>query len=119
VLGAVGKLPEIFTELEISYFLLRRLLGVKAEAESGKQSKVAKLSKSEILMVNIGSTSTGGRILVWLSRTESMDGITNGECYDHRRSRTIWPRSCLPPLCARRRVRRSHCPAASRSIGGM
>lgn len=39
VLGAVGKLPEIFTELEISYFLLRRLLGVKTEGDQ-KQSKV-------------------------------------------------------------------------------
>uniref|UniRef100_A0A8C2CT53 protein-synthesizing GTPase n=1 Tax=Cyprinus carpio TaxID=7962 RepID=A0A8C2CT53_CYPCA len=29
VLGAVDALPEIFTELEISYFLLRRLLGVQ------------------------------------------------------------------------------------------
>ena len=27
VLGLVGVLPEIFTELEISYFLLGRLLG--------------------------------------------------------------------------------------------
>jgi len=89
VLGEVGKLPDIFTELEISFFLLRRLLGVKAEksqanaaaaaanttsagasggaagsgGESKKQSKVAKLAKGEILMVNIGSTSTGARIL--------------------------------------------------------
>ena len=33
VLGAVGALPEIFTELEISYFLLRRLLGVRTEGD--------------------------------------------------------------------------------------
>lgn len=75
VLGEVGKLPDVFTELEISFFLLRRLLGVKAEssgggaaaaaaAEKGKKlAKVAKLAKGEILMVNIGSTSTGARIL--------------------------------------------------------
>ena len=31
VLGAVGALPDIYTELEISYFLLRRLLGVRTE----------------------------------------------------------------------------------------
>eukprot|EP01113_Clastostelium_recurvatum_P020356 TRINITY_DN2414_c0_g1_i1.p1 TRINITY_DN2414_c0_g1~~TRINITY_DN2414_c0_g1_i1.p1 ORF type:complete len:614 (+),score=174.83 TRINITY_DN2414_c0_g1_i1:56-1897(+) len=61
VLGEVGKLPSIFTELEINFFLLRRLLGVKAEGD--KQSKVQKLVKGEVLMVNIGSTSTGGRIL--------------------------------------------------------
>jgi len=62
VLGAVGALPDIFTELEISYFLLRRLLGVKTEGDK-KGAKVQKLSKNEMLMVNIGSLSTGGRVL--------------------------------------------------------
>ena len=61
VLGSVGKLPEIFTELEINYFLLRRLLGVKTEDK--KQSRVEKLTKNEVLMVNIGSTTTGGRVI--------------------------------------------------------
>lgn len=91
VLGAVGALPEIFTELEISYFLLRRLLGVRTEGDK-KAAKVSrqdhlicrcqvwdeqcadgtsclfvslqvqKLSKNEVLMVNIGSLSTGGRV---------------------------------------------------------
>jgi len=62
VLGEVGKLPEIYIDLEISFFLLRRLLGVKTEGDA-KQSKVQKLIKGEVLMVNIGSTSTGGRII--------------------------------------------------------
>merc|ERR1712025_1040121 len=62
VLGAVGALPDIFTELEISYFLLRRLLGVKTEGDK-KAAKVSKLSKNEVLMVNIGSLSTGGRVI--------------------------------------------------------
>lgn len=82
VLGAVGKLPKIYTgmlrfiiihhlflyftntrhvELEISLFLLRRLLGVKTEDK--KQTKVSKLVKNELLLINIGSTSTGGRVL--------------------------------------------------------
>uniref|UniRef100_A0A2K5N701 protein-synthesizing GTPase n=1 Tax=Cercocebus atys TaxID=9531 RepID=A0A2K5N701_CERAT len=61
VLGAVGALPEIFTELEISYFLLRRLLGVCTEGDK-KAAKVQKLSKNEVLMVNIVSLSTGGRV---------------------------------------------------------
>ena len=61
VLGSVGHLPQIYTELEVSYYLLRRLLGVKT-AEGEKQGKVQKLAKGEILMLNIGSTSTGGRI---------------------------------------------------------
>lgn len=63
VLGETGKLPEIFTELEINFFLLRRLLGVKSEGDK-KQTKVAKLNKGEVLMVNIGSTSTGAVVVV-------------------------------------------------------
>ena len=42
-------------------FLLRRLLGVKTEDK--KQTKVTKLVKGELLLINIGSTSTGGRVL--------------------------------------------------------
>ncbi len=42
-------------------FLLRRLLGVKTEDK--KQTKVSKLVKNELLLINIGSTSTGGRVL--------------------------------------------------------
>ena len=33
VLGAVGALPEVFVILEISFFLLRRLLGVRIEGD--------------------------------------------------------------------------------------
>jgi translation initiation factor 2 gamma subunit (eIF-2gamma) len=38
------------------------LLGVKATGEDKKQTKVQKLTKGEVLMVNIGSTSTGGKV---------------------------------------------------------
>lgn len=62
VLGRPGHLPEIFIELEINYFLLRRLLGVKTDDK--KQSRVEKLGKNEVLMVNIGSTTTGGRVAI-------------------------------------------------------
>eukprot|EP01125_Pyxidicula_operculata_P022043 TRINITY_DN8840_c0_g1_i1.p1 TRINITY_DN8840_c0_g1~~TRINITY_DN8840_c0_g1_i1.p1 ORF type:complete len:476 (+),score=69.04 TRINITY_DN8840_c0_g1_i1:70-1497(+) len=61
VLGAIGSLPSIFTEIEINFFLLRRLLGVKAIKD--RQSRVTKLTKGEVLMVNIGSTSTGGKVV--------------------------------------------------------
>lgn len=33
ILGSVGALPEIFIELEISYYLLKRLLGVRTEGD--------------------------------------------------------------------------------------
>jgi translation initiation factor 2 subunit 3 len=43
-------------------FQLRRLLGVRMEGDK-KGAKVSKLSKNEMLMVNIGSLSTGGRVI--------------------------------------------------------
>jgi translation initiation factor 2 subunit 3 len=62
VLGQVGELPEVFSELEINFFLLRRLLGVRSK-EGEKAGKVTKLSKGEVLMLNIGSMCTGARVL--------------------------------------------------------
>jgi len=52
---------KVITELEINLFLLRRLLGVKTDDK--KQTKVAKLVKGELLLVNIGSTSCGGKVI--------------------------------------------------------
>lgn len=51
VLGSKGSLPSIYTEIEVNYFLLRRLLGVKTDDK--KQTKVQKLAKNEVLMVNM------------------------------------------------------------------
>eukprot|EP01041_Mallomonas_annulata_P002949 gene2948-5794_t len=62
VLGLKDHLPDVFTEVEITFYLLRRLLGVKTQ-EGTKQAKVQKLSKGEVLMVNIGSTATGGKVV--------------------------------------------------------
>jgi len=61
VLGLRDQLPDVFTEIEVSYYLLRRLLGVKTQ-EGTKQAKVQKLTKGEMLMVNIGSTSSGCKV---------------------------------------------------------
>ncbi|THG07809.1 hypothetical protein TEA_014440 [Camellia sinensis var. sinensis] len=62
VLGEVGSLPEVFVELEVNFFLLRRLLGVRTKGTE-RQGKVSKLAKAEILMLNIGSMSTGARVV--------------------------------------------------------
>ncbi|WVZ10430.1 hypothetical protein V8G54_014960, partial [Vigna mungo] len=56
VLGEVGSLPEV------NFFLLRRLLGVRTKG-SERQGKVSKLAKGEMLMLNIGSMSTGARVI--------------------------------------------------------
>ncbi|KAK8027122.1 translation initiation factor eIF-2 gamma chain [Apiospora marii] len=60
VLGLKGRLPAIYSEIEVNFYLLKRLLGVRTA--DGKQAKVAKLAKNEVLMVNIGSTSTGAKV---------------------------------------------------------
>ncbi|CAN1323897.1 Eukaryotic translation initiation factor 2 subunit 3 [Linum perenne] len=57
VLGQTGSLPEV-----INFFLLRRLIGVRTKGTE-RQGKVSKLVKGEILMLNIGSMSTGARVL--------------------------------------------------------
>jgi translation initiation factor 2 gamma subunit (eIF-2gamma) len=62
VLGAVGTLPMIFGEIEIKYFLLRRLLGVQTTSDSQKSARIEKLQKNEELLVNIGSNSVGGKV---------------------------------------------------------
>jgi translation initiation factor 2 subunit 3 len=62
VLGQVGALPSVFVELEVNFFLLRRLLGVRVQGEE-KAGKVAKLAKAEVLMLNIGSMCTGARVV--------------------------------------------------------
>lgn len=71
VLGLRGHLPEVFTEVEIKYTLLRHLLGVKAQ-EGAREARVSKLSKAEVLMINIGSTATGGKVV-------SVREVTSGE----------------------------------------
>ncbi|KAG0500043.1 hypothetical protein HPP92_000115 [Vanilla planifolia] len=62
VLGEVNSLPDVFVELEVNFFLLRRLLGVRTKGAE-KQGKVSKLAKAEMLMLNIGSMSTGARVV--------------------------------------------------------
>lgn len=62
VLGLRGKLPDVYCEVEVSFYLLKRLLGVKT-TDGGKAAKVNRLKKNETLLVNIGSTSTGGDVI--------------------------------------------------------
>ena len=62
VLGLKDNLPDVFIEVEISYYLLRRLLGVKTQ-QGAKQARVSRLEKDETLMVNIGSVSAGGKVI--------------------------------------------------------
>lgn len=44
----MGALPGIFVKLEVSYYLLKRLLGVRTEGDK-KAAKVQKLTRNEVL----------------------------------------------------------------------
>ncbi len=55
VLGAVGSLPDVFTEISIKVHMMRTLLGMKKDGES-KPVKIKKLEDGETLKFNVGST---------------------------------------------------------------
>lgn len=59
VLGQVGKLPDVYSELEINFFLLRRLLGVRSK-EGEKQSKV----RSVVGTANLESALSSRRLIL-------------------------------------------------------
>jgi len=79
VLGRPNGLPEIFIEIEVKYYPLRRLLGVKTEGDA-KAGKVSRLKKGEILMINVGATAAGARILGIKENDLAKVTLTNPVC---------------------------------------
>ncbi|EGR34178.1 hypothetical protein IMG5_021310 [Ichthyophthirius multifiliis] len=61
VLGYPGKLPDIYTKIEVNYYLLKRLIGAKVEGDS-RTHRIQKITQ-EILKFNVGSTETPGRVV--------------------------------------------------------
>ena len=61
VLGAVGSMPDVYTEIDIKFHMMRTLIGMKKEGES--QTKIQKLKEGETLKFNVGSTETPGKII--------------------------------------------------------
>ncbi len=64
VLGHRGRLPHVYIRISVKYHLLRRLLGSRAQ-EGDKSAKVSRLKQGEVIMANIGSTSTSATVR-WL-----------------------------------------------------
>ena len=52
VLGHKGKLPAIFTEINVNFYLLRRLLGVNEQEADGK-AKVKKLENQLFIQLTL------------------------------------------------------------------
>ncbi|KAF6997731.1 hypothetical protein CFC21_013923 [Triticum aestivum] len=59
-------------QFAINFLLLPSLLGVRSKGAE-KAGKVAKLSKREILMLNIGSMSTGARVVAKVALSRRVD----------------------------------------------
>jgi translation initiation factor 2 gamma subunit (eIF-2gamma) len=93
VLGEVGKLPEVYAELEVNFFLLRRLLGVRTQGNE-KAGKVQKLAKGEVLMLNIGSMSTGARVLAVKADMAKLQLTSPVRCIPQARHLPGWCRVC-------------------------
>lgn len=79
VLGHKGALPDVFVDIEVEFYLLKRLLGVKTE-DGTRGARVSKLKAGEVLMVNIGSTSTGGTVTAVTSDKTATLKLTQPVC---------------------------------------
>jgi hypothetical protein len=93
VLGTKGSLPDIFVEIEVRFYLLKKLLGVKT-ADGEKAAKVSKLVKGEMLMANIGSTSVGARVMACALAEESKEGVVQ-----KKSSEGVVTLSLTQPVC--------------------
>ena len=63
ILGHPGKLPDIFSKVDVRCHLLRRLLGVREKQGNRNLEHVGELRRQEVLLLNVGSTSVGGKVI--------------------------------------------------------
>ncbi len=85
VMGVEGNLPDVYIDVEIDYFLMKRLVG-KSEEESGnnegesgkkKPERIQNLKKDEVLLLNIGSTTTKVYKHMFISNPSILNESTN------------------------------------------
>jgi len=60
IMGASGTLPSVYIGIQVSFYLLRRLLGVKGQAN---EVSIDPLKKGELLAINIGSSFVTGKVI--------------------------------------------------------
>lgn len=95
VLGAVGTLPPVFVDLEIKYNLMKRLVGLSSDTSTASAAstadktkaattetaeKIHRISKDEVLMFNIGSSSVKGRVTAVNKSGNSIKVTLAGPC---------------------------------------
>ena len=75
VIGYPGELPEVYEELEIEYYLLKRLVGVVNNGSTGNDSNfIEKIALGEILMINVGSTGCGCKV-TYVNQTKKITKV--------------------------------------------
>ena len=62
ILGHPGKLPDIFSKVDVRCHLLRRLLGVRPKEGNRNLEHVGELRRKEVLLLNVGSISVVGKV---------------------------------------------------------
>lgn len=60
IIGLPGSMPDVLSEIDVKYYLLKRLLGVKSTGTG--TTKVSSLKQDELLMINVGSQSLAGKV---------------------------------------------------------
>lgn len=69
IIGYPGHMPDVVSEIEVKFYLLRRLLGVQSKRRATNddpQSSIQRITTlviDEVLMINVGSQSLGGKIV--------------------------------------------------------
>ena len=63
ILGHPGKLPNIFSKIDVRCHLFRRLLGVREKHGNKNLEHVSETRLQEVLLLNVGSTSVGGKVI--------------------------------------------------------
>ena len=61
IIGHPNQMPDVLSEIDCSYYLLKRLLGVKTAGSV--KNKVSQLKPDELLMINVGSQSLAGKVI--------------------------------------------------------
>lgn len=61
IIGLPNQMPDVLSEIDVSYYLLKRLLGVKSQGSG--TARVSALKAEELLMINVGSQSLAGKVI--------------------------------------------------------
>ena len=63
VLGLRGQMPAVYVTLVVEYYLLSKLFGNR-ESDKGRKNKVERIDLGEVLLFNVGSMCTGGKVVI-------------------------------------------------------